>query len=48
MRDRVEFFLETFKGIGFGTTISINEKFFIYTLTFLCFNFYFEYNMKKN
>ena len=47
MSKRVEFFGETFKGVGLGLTIGNINKILICSGTFLCFNFYIEVNLKK-
>lgn len=47
MSDRFEFFVNTFKGIGFGLTFGIYDKHLLSMGTFLCFNFYMEVKIKK-
>ena len=47
MSDRFGFFVDTFKGIGFGLTFGVYDNYLMGLGTFLCFNFYFEARLKK-
>ena len=45
---RFEFFVDAFKGVGFGLTFGVHDNHLIGMGTFLCFNFYIEVRLKKN
>jgi hypothetical protein len=47
MSNRFGFFVDTFKGIGFGLTFGVYDKHLIVMGTFLCVNFYLEIRLKK-
>jgi hypothetical protein len=47
MNNRVEFFGDTFKGIGLGLTFGYEYKLLVCSATFLCFNFYIEVYLGK-
>lgn len=47
MNGRIQFFIDTFRGIGFGLTFGIYDKHLIGMGTFLCFNIYLEIKLKK-
>jgi hypothetical protein len=45
---RFEFFVDAFKGVGFGLIFGVHDNHLIGMGTFLCFNFYIEVRLKKN
>lgn len=47
MSNRFEFFINTFRGIGFALTFGIYDKHLLGMVTFLCFNFHMEIKIKK-
>ena len=47
MSNRFGFFVDTFKGIGFGLTFGVYGRYLIGMGTFLCFNFYMEIRLRK-
>jgi hypothetical protein len=47
MSNRFGFFVDTFKGIGFGLTFGVYSGYLIGMGTFLCFNFYMEIKLRK-
>ena len=47
MSDRFGFFVDTFKGIGFGLTFGVYDNYLMGLGTFLCFNFYIEVDLEK-
>ena len=47
MSDRFGFFVDTFKGIGFGLTFGVYDNYLMGLGTFLCFNFYMEIRLRK-
>jgi hypothetical protein len=47
MRNRIDFFIDKFYGLGFGGTFGYYQKTIYFAGTFLCFNIYFEVNIGK-
>ena len=47
MSNRFGFFVDTFKGIGFGLTFGVYDNYLMGMGTFLCFNFYIEVRIGK-
>ena len=47
MKNRIDFFIDYYKGIGFGSTFGYYSKHFYFASTILCFNIYFELNLGK-
>ena len=43
----VDFFVDKFDGIGLGFSFGTYDYHIYFVATFLCFNFYFEFNLGK-
>jgi hypothetical protein len=47
MNDKFNYFIDTFRGIGLGLNFGLYDHYLIVMGTFLCFNFYMEFRVKK-
>ena len=47
MNDKFNYFIDTFRGIGFGLNFGFYDHHLLVMSTFLCFSFYMEIRLKK-